>query len=328
MKAFSIIAVVLNHTHIMPEIKTVAYLLCLPAFFFTAGMFTNTQLSPKEFFHKKTTRLLIPFFVWGMISWLMWLLIGRNYGTDAGTETACWQPLTGLLWGKAELLSMNVPLWFLCCMISLEWIYYGIGQFRQTWLRWSVIVLLCILGCLCSYWRHTCIWEISAAMIVLPLYALGAEYREWIKEHVHSCPTYLWLLLLTGSLVGIWVGVTFNAGIELHTTYIGNPLLYYLSVSAVVVFWLSVSVLIEKYCRHTQLLHFIGQNTLFILCTHILTFGAIKGAALMCHASLDFFETTTGCLCLWVGSFLILLPVAYVVNRYCPILVGKKRTNP
>lgn len=327
MKAFSTIAVVLNHTHITPEIKAFAYLLCLPAFFFTAGLFTNTQLSPKEFFLKKTTRLLIPFLFWGIISWLIWFFIGRKYGNDAGIEIPGWQPLTGLLLGKAELLLMNVPLWFLCCMISLEWLYYGISQFRQAWLRWSVILLLCILGCLCSYWRHTCIWEISAAMIVLPLYAFGAEYRGWIKEHVNACPKYVWILLFICSLIGICIGAIYNPSIKLHETYIGNPLLYFLSIVAVVVFWLSISVMIERYCHHTHWLHYIGQNTLFILCTHILCFSIIKGIAYICHASLDFFETAPGCLCLWIGSFLILLPAAYIVNRYCPILVGKKRIN-
>ena len=51
-KAFSIMAVVLYHTNIQSDIKDIAYLVCLPAFFFAAGLFAKTNLSPAVFFHK------------------------------------------------------------------------------------------------------------------------------------------------------------------------------------------------------------------------------------------------------------------------------------
>lgn len=53
MKAFSILAVVLYHTNITQEIRTAAYIVCLPAFFFVAGLFTNTKLPPFTFLNKK-----------------------------------------------------------------------------------------------------------------------------------------------------------------------------------------------------------------------------------------------------------------------------------
>lgn len=92
MKAFSIMAVVLNHTQVRPEVQLLAYLLCLPAFFFTAGLFANTRLSPKDFVLKKTMRLLVPLVVWGGLSWLAWFFIGRKYGADANDAPAWWKP--------------------------------------------------------------------------------------------------------------------------------------------------------------------------------------------------------------------------------------------
>ena len=119
----------------------------------------------------------------------------------------------------------------------------------------------------------------------------------------------------------------FEVSSALAKNCIGNPFLYYITIVSVVGFWLSISLLIEKTHMQLRLLPFIGQNTLLILCTHMPTFGIIKGIALICHVSLDFFESTGGCLCLWIGSFVILLPAAYVLNRFCPVLVGKKRIS-
>ena len=139
MKAFSIMAVVLNHTHIIAEIQIAAYLVCLPAFFFTAGLFANTQLSPKEFFLKKTMRLLVPLVIWGVITWFAWLCIGRKYGADANDCIVWWKPLQGMCYGDNRMMPHNPPLWFLYAMICMEWLYYAINRLPKKGFRWLII---------------------------------------------------------------------------------------------------------------------------------------------------------------------------------------------
>lgn len=327
MKAFSIMAVVLNHTQIMPEIKTAVYLVCLPAFFFVAGLFTDTRLTPGEFFRKKTLRLLIPYLVFGLLSWLPWLVIGRRYGADADAGQAWWLPLAGMACGKSEMMVHNRPLWFLCCMISLEWLYYAISRFSRRAVRRVLIVAFAAGGCALSYAGLNLPWEISAAFIILPLYALAAEHKDFFKTRIPAVRTYVWLLLLAGALGGITLGYVFNGDIGLHKTSIGNPAWYYLTVLSVVGLWLSVSVLLNKGTGTVPVLQYIGRNTLIILCTHIPLFGAVKGVCMLCRVPLAFFETNAGSVTLWLSSLLVLLPVIYCINRYLPFLIGKRRTT-
>lgn len=325
MKAFSCMAVVLNHTHIMPEIKTAVYLVCLPAFFFAAGLFTNAHVSPGVFFKKQTIRLLVPYIVWGILCWAVWFVIARHYGEeDADAQVSGWYPLVGMVCGKAEMLIHNRPLWFLCCLMSLEWIYYVLCRIPHVWLRWGIIIMTAAIGCVVSYVGHNWPWEVSAAMIILPLYAFSAENSTYIKEKARALRTSQLWLMVGCAIIGVSAGYLYNGDVALHYTDIGNPLLYYLTIVSVVVLWFSVSLLIDKHLRPARLLSYIGQNTLFILCTHITTFGLIKGLALICHIPLGFFEGTTGSLCLMGGAFLILLPTAYLMNRFCPWLVGKR----
>ncbi len=327
MKAFSIIAMVLHHTPITPEVNAFVYLICLPAFFFIAGIFACPQHSLKIFFSHKTKRLILPYFLWGCFSWLLWLLILRNYGNDTYASVSWWFPLMGLILGKSDM-QVYCPLWFLCCLTSVEWIYYVIYRISKQWQRWLIILLIGIIGCTLSYWRQNWIWEISAAFIILPLYALGAEFSKQIQEKTHSCSTTLLILILLMSAIVVWMGAKYNANIGLHESYIGNPLIYYPSILSVVGMWGALSLLIARYSRSLQWLSYIGQNTLLILCAHIPVFGMIKGIAMLCHIPLDFFETSLGCLCLWVGTFIILLPTAYFINKYCPWMVGKKNPTP
>ena len=329
MKAFSIMAVVLNHTHhILPALVPFVYIICLPAFFFSAGMFTNTNLSLKEFFLKKTRRLLIPFFFFGIVTWVFWLFVLRKYGPDTDAVSPWWLPLFGLVCGKSEMLLQNSPLWFLCCLVSLEGIYYLICRVRKKWIRLVIVSCLGIFGCVLSYLEQNWIWEISAACIILPVYAIGAEYRPWIQSKAQSIRLSHLLICLVISAIGIYFGATYNSGIGLHTSYIGNPILYYISCICVIGFWFSIAILIDRYLNHTEWLQYIGRNTLFILCSHMATFSIIKGIAVACNVSLNFFGTNLGCLCLWAGSFAILIPASFFVNRYCPWILGKTRTNP
>lgn len=225
------------------------------------------------------------------------------------------------------MMPHNPPLWFLYCMICLEWLYYGISHLSKQWYKWGVVVLLSICGSVMAVLGHKWIWNLSLAMIVLPLYAIAAEYGAQIKAWAKDFSTSSLFGILVLSMVGLGVGYVINGYVSLAKNCIGNPFLYYITIVSVVGFGLSISLLIEKTHMQLRLLPFIGQNTLLILCTHMPTFGIIKGIALICHVSLDFFESTAGCLCLWIGSFVILLPAAYVLNRFCPVLVGKKRIS-
>ena len=330
VKAFSIMAVVLNHTALISEIKAVVYLVCLPAFFFVAGMFTNTQLSYKEFFMKKTMRLLIPFIIWGGLSWLAWLVIGRKYGADSQYIYSWWYPLFGMIYGNVETLIQNPPLWFLCCMISLEWIYYFISRIRSLWLRWIIIAAFAVCGCLLAYWEIHLIWGMTAALIILPVYAVGAGYKTRIKTDVLSYHSSIYIIILICSAVGVLLGSRINGDIQLAKCQIGIPAIYYFSIICVIGFWISIAILIKKLWGEIRILQYIGQNTLLVLCTHIPIFGMIKGICLLFHIPLSFFDTTLGCLVLWIGAFIILLPIAYLINHYCPIAVGKlpKRPTP
>ena len=225
------------------------------------------------------------------------------------------------------MMPHNPPLWFLYCMICLEWLYYGISHLSKQWYKWGVVVLLSVFGCVMAVLGHKWIWNLSLAMIVLPLYMIAAEYRTSIITWAKNASTALLSDLLVLSVAGIGAGYIFNGHVALADNCIGNPGLYYVTIVSVVGLLLSVSLLIEKTHIRLRLLLLIGQNTLLILCTHMPTFGIIKGIALICHVSLDFFKSTAGCLCLWIGSFVILLPAAYVLNRFCPVLVGKKRIS-
>lgn len=325
MKAFSALAVVLYHTNITPFVKSFVYLVSLPAFFISAGMFTDTHLSPLDFFKRKTLRLLIPYLIFGVLSWAAWLFIGRNIGEDTDAS-AWWSPLAGMLIGNVDALEQNRPLWFLCCMMMTEWIYYLIVRIAKKWMRWICISVTAVSGCILAWFGMKGIWEITAALIILPIYALGAEQSTCFFHKVPALKTKSVVLILAVSFAGLMVGYFFNADISISQCRIGNPLLFYLTTFSVAGMWMSLALLLERFGGgKLRLLRYLGQNTLIILCTHIPLFGAIKGVAMIAGLSLDVFQTSIGSLYLWGAAILVEIPVIWGINTYFPFLIGKKR---
>ena len=330
MKAASIMAVVLYHTNMTPEVSTLSYILCLPAFFFTAGMFADDKLSFEEYFRKKTVRLLVPYIIFGLLAWFAWLFVGRRYGADAEAQTAWFEPLTGMLLGTSNKLSHNAPLWFLTCLIVLEWLYFAISRSRLS-VGWQVamLIVLSFVGILLGKWQIFLPWGISAAMIMLPIYWLGKLLAPILKIEASAIPLRIVCLILLVGILGVGVCYLYNPDIKISMAKVGNPLLFYVGVFSVIAVWYALAQVFVR-LRVYRLFSYIGKETLWILGLHMPFFGAVKGVAMLLHVPLSFFNTPGGCLTLWVATFIVLALGLIPACRLAPgwIAACRKRACP
>ena len=314
MKAGSIMAVVLYHTGIQADVKSMAYLLCLPAFFFVSGLFAKPDAGWQTVF-RRSLRLLWPYLVFGLLSWMAWLCIGRRYGSDADAATPWWAPLWGMLTGRSENLIQNGPLWFLPCLMVVEWLYGAVSRCKGWWL-WACTLAVSALGFVLGQVAELHLpWSIDTAMTLLPLYVLGHRTRrcwdEWPARHtLPQC-------ILAGCVACLGVGLVwyFNPGIKLSEGRYGNPLLFYPGEVLVVAFWYLAALGIGKVPYLNRAMAWLGRQTLWILCLHLPLFGAIKGALLLAGVPLSFYTTNAGSLLLWAGSLAISVPLIVLINR-------------
>lgn len=323
MKAGGMLAVVLYHTGIQADVKSMAYLLCLPAFFFVAGCFADAGMNVGMYFRRRTLRLLVPYLVFGILAWLAWLLVGRRFGSDAGTQTAWWEPLRGILIGRSERLVQDAPLWFLPCLIVMEWLYYLIARLPSRWL-WPAAVLLAVAGyCLGEVWGCHLPWGADTAMTLLPLYVAGYALRPWLQG-LPSRMNPVWGVLLGGAVIAcVFVAWYYNPGIKLSYGRYGHPVLFCLGEVSVVAFWYLFARGMGHVSCLSRALCWFGRNTLWVLCMHIPLFGAVKGLLLVCGVPLSFYATNEGSLLLWAGSLIICVPLVLFLNRYMPFLGGR-----
>lgn len=107
-----------------------------------------------------------------------------------------------------------------------------------------------------------------------------------------------------------------NGKVNLYTLNYSNPILY--TICALLGSY-SVIFLLKK--MNSKVLEFLGQNTLFLLGTHMIMRGVIT-RVLHIEAS-----TYLGGIVILIIMCLILTPVIVFVNKYMPFVVGKKRVK-
>ena len=192
-------------------------------------------------------------------------------------------------------------------------------------MRWCGACVIAILGCVLGIYEKTGVWEMTAAMLMLPVYMAGAENRTFFRERVNKCSLRLLVMVLILSTIGVFTGYFLNPEFHVSTCIVGNPILFYLTAFSVVGFWLTITLIADKCIGTHKWLQYFGQNTMIILCIHIPLFGLIKGIGMLCNVlPFSFWTTNIGSIALWAISLVLLFPISYCINRYLPFLIGKR----
>jgi len=196
-KGLGILSVVWAHIMLVGWSHKIIYAFHMPLFFFIAGMFFAKEKYPSfgPFVKKKFHRLLIPYFVYAILSWLLWVcfqFLGNGHGVDI------WRSFLQIFicQGSGRFLVFNSALWFIPCLFLVEVLYYYISRLNDL-LNFLLTILLAVLSFKLGrlwgneYWLSP-FWNFDAVLIALPFYGVGNlltkivpanKMEEWVDTH-------------------------------------------------------------------------------------------------------------------------------------------------
>ena len=256
--------IVYGHTLRGGEVTTWIYTFHVPLFFFLSGVtFHGEALDIKIFLKKKVVALLVPFFVWALISTGIFAVMSSFISMQTTLQSSQANPLISMLMGYCDA---NSPLWFLPCLFIVEilmWIVTKLGS------KMGGIVYLVSIACsslLCLTWplfaEKEVLWNVHNAIFLFPFSMIGylcGTYIEKIDAKVKNVGAAA--ILVAG---GGTVGTVLNHQISYLGGYYGNVALFYISAFATI---LGVCYL----CRClTNIPHsaYLGSNTMAVLVMH------------------------------------------------------------
>ncbi|WP_028973460.1 acyltransferase family protein [Spirochaeta cellobiosiphila] len=323
-KAIGIILVMVGHLNFPKEIIIWLYSFHMPLFFFISGILAKSgkEHSIFKFIKNRAERLLVPYFMFALFSYLFWLLIGRRFGADSSLDINLLKPLLGILYsnGINNWLIFNAPLWFLTCLFITEIEFFMISKLTRV--RMLIVLLLMItLGFLLS--KNQIIrlpWGFNISLVSISFYAIG-YYSKFLLEFNIKKSTALLLFILT-LVVNIKLS-SINGRIDMNGNYYSNIGLFYLNAILGILSVYFISKLINK----NKLTLFIGKNTLVIMALHIIIYSFLKGIMVfILRLNYTILDGSIVYNLIFVSIALIFLCViSLFLNAFFPLAIGKKQ---
>ena len=254
-KAIAIYLVVLAHTALYKPAEGFIYTFHMPFFFFMSGYLFCYGKYPSymAFVKRRFRQLIVPYVVINIFAYLLWLLVLRNVGSDAGEDVGALSPLIAAVTVNAPKMVHDVPLWFLAALFMVENLYYLL--YRNVRYRVVVTMLLLLLAVLNNAYNTMRLpFCIDISLVALLFYRFGNVMRE--KGEI----AFKWFLFVL-SVVGTVAVFMMNGRVAMHTNYYNNILLFVAGGVAgcysmhIYVGCCSRSVAISCWCRLLQKIH-------------------------------------------------------------------------
>ncbi len=333
-KSFAIFLVILLHAGLPEPFRPFIRLFLIPAFFFLSGLFAkvNPETSYAQFLKNKTKTILVPYLCFNVVNYVFWLLIGRHYGIETDLDIAFWRPLLGILYGNASMLTHCVPLWFLPCLFVVENIYFICFRYvKKVSHKLLLLLVFAVLGYGSTFLTFLLPWGINAAMSMMLFYGAGNIIKELSgleKAETIRKPMLLGIMLC--SFVIMWIVRVFQQGeTKVFSNQYGNYLCFLAGAYVGIVFFCAFAMLCTagmKRCpRLFRVSSYIGQNTLIVLCLHLMAGSFIKAITVFVFGlPLSIYSSHVWVMLLYsILSLMLLLPVIAFVNRYLPFCLGR-----
>lgn len=294
-----------------------------------SGLFLKESIRDRSFIdfaRTRSRRLLIPYLTFGIISYIFWIFLFRKLKGDGLPENPVLFFLANTLYGVGGYgwFEYNITLWFFPCLLVTELLFFFLIRLPSRKVLIATLFLLSIIGYFYFYFFDPAIFRlpfgIDIALTVSVFYGIGYLVRPYVFNDAFKA-WYSPPFLLIGVLAYIICSNLNPESAFVIGNFGENYFYFYLAALSGILFWMQFSRLI----RPNRLFEEIGKNTLVIFPLHLLLFPIFTGILVylfkMPKAVLD--NSSIVGLLYAVVAILLLLPVAWVLDRYTPFLLGK-----
>ena len=336
-KFFSIALVVWLHFGIPQKLDGLVHEWHMPIFYLLSGLCFNFEKHSDfcKFLLSRFRTLLIPYLLFSVVLYSLWSVIYMCVSPQSVVplnqylKCLFFFNTTSIpnLWGAVQ--------WFLTSLFFTEilfWVCFRIAK-SCSFIKDKSIISLCIsiiLACIGFLYAKTSEFRLPLALdTVFPMlffFSLGNYIRG--KKALYSLKdASLWkkVIFLVASGGICFVFYLLNGDTNVRQLKFNNPVLFCIGATAGCVMMIVFSMMIcdsvmKKYKVFKGLLY-IGQGTIIVLYVHRLYIGLLSEFVFShIYVSHLFFVYTILTI---VFLLIFAYPSCYLVNKYCPFLLGK-----
>lgn len=329
-KGIGIILVVLGHIISFDSISRFIYCFHMPLFFFISGeaLYYSYKNNIKfiDFIKKRAKTILTPYFIFSIICFLYWVIIERKIRNQFDISILDNFLNIFLAFGKDYLFSGNVVMWFLPCLLVSLILFYFIMKLNK--LKTLVSLILLIIGFILSYYDIILPWTLEIALVAQFFIYTGYLY----KSKFNNINKNNNILIIIIGFILVSICTYFNKGVAMLGSVYNNPLLFLLGAYAGIFMILAISNLLCN-LKETNVINkqltFLGINSIIIMACHEpLKRIVLKITSIIFNIDIDIMREGLIYSIINAGIIIIiLLPIIFIINRYLPFMIGRKKVK-
>lgn len=327
LKCIAMFAVIVGHASTGETPDTLRYYIYafhMPLFFIISGMTYNLQMKKRhytfpELLKNKSKTLLWPYLIFNLLVIPLWAVYFVLFPEEEGSIVSL---LVSTAYSNPTWSSLPISAsWFLTTLFLTTLLFYGIvrASKKKNSVIFGVSAAAGLLGYGISLVEDINLlypWHISTVPVACFLFMLGymfMEYRDRIDKVLITRKMPVWILLAGG--LG-YIAARYNVKITMGLNHYGNFILFAVSVAAFSLAFYMISRIIPPF----GVLKLIGRNTVVYLCTHELLIIAMTVLSSSTAALVSNHVIIASLI-----IFIVLIPVAYIVERWLPLLIGRRK---
>lgn len=259
-------------------------------FIFTAGYFLNLNYSPKEFFLRKFSHLIVPLYLWnlfyGLICFFLNHYLGFNLGAPLNLYNLFYAPLV-----DGHQFIYNLGSWFLVPLFGVQMVgYFCLKPFANRriaglpLLYINFLILSLILSFVTLQYAPSNAGKANICLTFLrigyflPAFAFGVCYRHLLEKYdTLNTPLYLFIILTLVSLLCQKYQGYNHIPSWLNEVNAPAFAIYAISFLAIL-FWIRVAKVLTPIYQKSKSLKYIADHTFDIMMHHFAGFMLIKAA--------------------------------------------------
>ena len=291
-----------------------------PVFFFAAGYLFNIdrQQGFLTFLRHRARQILVPYTTFFVVFYALWLVVGRRMAGPEEQDIAVLTPLWQFVQGTPDVVLG--PFWFLAALFTMQVIYYPMRRFLMG--CWPLVVALVLSLSLLimpdvPWFRY---WNLDKAFLYMPIYAFGNCCRPLVdKFNFGSHARSLLYVLLAVLGLGFLMVVPFA---------ISRDVAYVLAPEAVILvlpFYTAVCKWLEASYGTSRIAQTVAITGITYLALQNYLIGVIKIVVSRLAGPQVLDDSILFKVVIAVAVMAALYPLALVVERYFPFMLGKHR---
>lgn len=333
-KGILMIFVILAHSH-LGRMSFIFDNFFMPMFFFLSGYTFKFKSEERIdiFIKKKMKVILIPYMSFSIILFVINFI---KYGVNNSflvnifgvfySRYFLYNTKYVDMYSQMKLLSMNnSALWFLTCIFICNLLLYLILKISKSYkIRIMIVILLVSVGIIMNeFFTILMPWSIDTACICIFYMYLGYILKNIDIKDISIKSKYVFYISLI-----LYISLSFiNRGVNISIGIYRNYILFIIASLNGILFWIFIAKYIEKNLRYIKKgLIFIGQNSIIILCSHLLILDTLNDMIPTIYINgiiLEIIVSTFRSFIIMAITIIIIVPIIYFINEKCRWIIGR-----